>query len=52
MNREQGIEQIEELIHNFGKESSELYLELLEEMIDRAQMAYDAREEELEDGGD
>ncbi len=49
MTVEEGTRLIEDLIDLLGKEcEDDIYLELLEEMMDRAETSRDAREEELE----
>lgn len=46
--RDQGIAKIENLIDEFGKKGDDFFLAMMEEMVDRAQVALDARREELE----
>jgi hypothetical protein len=50
MTEQEGVEKIEELINELSDESDELYITLLEEMIERAQNALAARKEELGEG--
>lgn len=47
----EGVKRIEELIKLFAKEEDEVYLELLEEMVERAKDSLHVRRDELTKNG-
>lgn len=46
MNAAEGVKKIEELLGEFAKEPNEVYVELLQEMVDRAETALAAHRED------